>query len=370
VHAQQGVPAPTKPPEAAQGQPTLGERAGQLVDRVTGNPAASADIDMRRVLDAHAALNPKPIEGLTPEEARKQPSPADAVKALLQKEGKDPAALNAKAGVKTQDMSYETAGGTQPLRIYTPSTAAQGGAKLPVVVYYHGGWVIADIATYDATPRAMAEKANAIFVSVEYRFAPENKFPAAHDDAVAAYKWVLANAERLGGDPARIAVMGESAGGNLAINTAIAARDQNLQAPVHQVLIYPVGGVNTDTPSYRENENAKPLNKAMIGWFVGHLTKGEQDKQDARLDVIGKANLSGLPSATIITAQIDPLMSDGQMLNEKLTGAGVAVRYQNYEGATHEFFGMSSVVAKAESAQTLVAQELQKAFAAQKRAAN
>jgi acetyl esterase len=181
---------------------------------------------------------------------------------------------------------------------------------------------------------------------------------------------VLANADSFSGDASRVAVMGESAGGNLAINTAIAARDQKLQAPMHQVLVYPVAGVNTDTPSYRENEKAKPLNKAMIGWFVGHLTNGEQDKQDPRLDILGKADLSGLPSATIITAQIDPLTSDGEQLTDRLSKAGVPVRHQHYQGVTHEFFGMNAVVAKAETAQAFAAEELKNGFDKAGRASN
>lgn len=360
----QQAPAPATPPAAAQEPPTIGERAGQLLDRVTGNPAASGDVDMRRVLDAFNDLGPKPLDTLSPEEARKQPSAADAVAALLKKEGKDPAALKAQTGVTTRDITYPGAGGPLPARIYTPP-GATSGQPLPVVVYFHGGgWVIADLNTYDAGPRAVAKDANAIVVSVEYRHAPEAKFPAAHDDAVAAYKWVLANAQSFGGDPKRVAVMGESAGGNLAINTAIAARDQNLQRPLAQVLVYPVAGVDTNTPSYQANESAKPLNKPVLLWFFGHVIRGEQDKQDPRLDLVGKAELRDLPPATVITAQIDPLMSEGERLANKLREAGVQTRYQNYEGVTHEFFGMGDVVADARSAQTLVTEQLKAAFGA------
>jgi acetyl esterase len=263
--------------------------------------------------------------------------------------------------VTTQDMTYPTAGGTQPVRIYKPASA--GNQPLPVVVYYHGGgWVIADLNTYDATPRAIAKDANAVVVSVEYRHEPKNKFPAQHEDAVAAYKWALENAGRFGGDPKRVAVMGESAGGNLAINVAIAARDQNLPKPVAQVLVYPVAGVDTNTPSYQANADAKPLNKPMMEWFLGHVIRSDQDKQDPRLDLVGKANLRDLPPATVITAEIDPLMSEGKTLADKLGQAGVQTRYQNYEGVTHEFFGMGAVLADAESAQTLAVQELKQAF--------
>ncbi len=359
----QQLPAPASPPVAAQEKPTLSERAGKLVDKVSGMPSGEADIDMRRVLGSLAGLAPKPIDQLTAAEARKQPGPADAVKALLQKEGKDPAAVSAALNVKTEDMTYESAGTTLPIRVYSPQDGARNGKPLPVVVYFHGGgWVIANMDAYDATPRSMANQANAIFVSVEYRFAPENKFPAAHDDAIAAYKWVLANAEKFGGDPKRVAVMGESAGGNLAINVSIAARDQNLQRPMYQVLVYPVAGVDMMTASYTSNAYARPLNKVMMGWFVKNVIKTDADLQDPRIDLIGKANLKDLPSTTVITAEIDPLMTDGKLLADKLTSSGVRVQYVNFDGVTHEFFGMAAAVAKAASAQTVVAQQLQAAL--------
>jgi acetyl esterase/lipase len=202
-----------------------------------------------------------------------------------------------------------------------------------MIAYYHGGgWVIATIDTYDASAAALAEKAKAIVVSVEYRHAPENKFPAAHDDSFAAYKWVLQNARDWGGDPRKVAVAGESAGGNLAINMAMMARDQNVQQPVHMLLVYPVAGTDMNTPSYKENAEAMPLSKQAMEWFVKNTVNSEQDLQDPRLDVVGKANLKDLPDATVITAEIDPLMSEGRMLAQKLRQAGSEVKYQNFDG--------------------------------------
>ena len=161
------------------------------------NPAAQqnqlhrADSDMRRVLNAQQALGAKPIETLTPAEARRQPTPSDGVKHVLVEKGMDP---NATLGVTTQDIFIPSPAGKIPARVYKPENADE---RLPVVVYYHGGgWVIGTIYTYDATPRSLAKSANAIVVSVEYRHAPENKFPAAHDDAFTAYKWIAQNAGR------------------------------------------------------------------------------------------------------------------------------------------------------------------------------
>jgi acetyl esterase len=322
-----------------------------------------ADRDMALVLQALQKLGGKPIEALAAEEARQQPSPADAVKALLKHEGKDPQELMAQMRVARNDITYSGASGDLPARVYTPKGAAAGPVGLPVIVYFHGGgWVIADLDTYESSAVALAKKANAIVVSAEYRHAPEAKFPAQHEDAVAAYSWVLKNAQSFGGDPARVAVAGESAGGNLAFHVAESARDGNFQKPAHMLLVYPVAGTNMNTPSYQKNTNAKPLNKAMMGWFVRNTIRGEQDLQNPMLDIVGKANFKGLPDATVITAEIDPLMSEGKSLADKLKAAGSQVTYQNFEGVTHEFFGMDAVVADAAKAQDLAARDLKEAF--------
>ena len=321
-----------------------------------------ANADMRRVLEKLQELGAKPIGTQSVEETRKGPTPADAVKAVLKEQGKDPAALMARMQVKKQDLTYPTAGGTQKVRIYTPQT--QNPQPLPVIVYYHGGgWVIADLDTYEASALALAKKTGAIVASVEYRHAPENKFPAAHDDAFAAYLWAIKNAGSFGGDPRRIAVAGESAGGNLAANVAIMARDQNVQAPLHMLLVYPVAGSNLNTPSYQKNANAVPLNRPAMEWFVKNALSRPEDKQDPRIDLVGQANLQNLPPATVITAEIDPLMSEGKMLTDKLRRAGVKASYHEYPGVTDEFLGMDAVVADAATAQDVASMALRDAFA-------
>ena len=321
-----------------------------------------ADKSMDRVLAELQKLGVKPVATLTVEQARKQPTPADAVKAVLKAEGKDPAALMAAMKVVKKDLTYPTAGGTQPVRIYTPEDA--GAGPLPVVVYYHGGgFVIADIDTYEASAMALAHKAGAIVASVEYRHAPEAKFPAQGEDALAAYKWVVENAGQFNGDTRRIAVAGESAGGNLAVNVAIVARDMKLQRPLHMLLVYPVAGVDTDTPSYREHAQAAPLGKADLLWYFDKTLSSPDNKQDPRLDVVGKADLKGLPSATVINAAIDPLASEGKNLADKLKTADVPVTHKLYAGVTHEFFGMGLAVPDAEQAEDLAAKELKAAFA-------
>jgi len=341
---------------------TLPVAAQQAASQDSGTMQRADKEDMRPVLMKLQELGAKPIGTQSVEETRKGPTPADAVMAVLKDQGKDPQALMAQMNVNKQDMSYPTGGGQQPVRIYTPGgQAPQSG--WPVIVYYHGGgWVIANLDTYEASAMALASKANAIVVSVEYRHAPENKFPAAHEDAFAAYRWVLDNAQQFGGDRSRVAIAGESAGGNLALNTAIAARDQNMQPPEHMLLVYPVAGTNLDTPSYKENANAIPLSRQAMQWFFDNTVSNPADLEDPRLDLVGRANLQGLPSATVITAEIDPLRSEGKSLADKLKAAGSSVTYQNQDGVTHEFFGMAAVLDDAERAQALAVRELKRAL--------
>lgn len=345
-------PAQPAPPTA-----TTQEPAPMPADTNPATPP-KADAQMQAVLDQLAKLGGKPIETLTPAEARQQPTPADAIKALLEAQGK-PTAPEAVA--KVEDSSFPGPAGAVPIRIYTPENSS--GEPLPVILYIHGGgWVIADLDTYDASPRALANAARAIVVSTHYRQGPENKFPASHDDTLAAYQWVLKNAAKLGGDPKRIAVVGESAGGNMAANIAIAARDNNWQAPLHQVLIYPVADNDLNSPSYIENANAKPLNKAMIEWFVKYYVGDAARTADPRIALVKQPDLANLPPATIILAQIDPLRSEGEKYAEKLRAAGVLVTVKTYDGVTHEFFGMGAVVDKARQAQQLVGEQLREAF--------
>ena len=330
--------------------------------KITGhdpNTMQKPDDDMQAVLDAQAALGPKPIETLTPVEARRQPTPADGVKAVMTQKGQDP---TDPMGVLTEDTHYQGAVGLLKARIYRPENASMDH-PLPVVLYFHGGgFVIADIDVYDAPPRGIAKMAKCIVVSAEYRQAPENKFPAAHDDAFAAYQWVLKPAADFGGDPDSIALLGESAGGALALATSIKARDEGLPLPRRQVLVYPVAGVDTDTLSYRLYADAKPLNKAMMQWFLDNYLNSEADKADPRIDAIGLAELGGLEPTTLLMAEIDPLRSDGERLAQKLKDAGVDVNSHVFYGATHEFFGMASVVGEAKLAEGIAVMDLRGSF--------
>lgn len=337
---------------------TMNTDTATAVDTMPAAPApmAQPNSEMKVVLDQLAALGGKPIETLTAPEARRQPTPTDAVKAILRQQGKSTAP---DPGVASVDRTIPGAAGPLPVRIYTPKS---GNGPFPVVVYYHGGgWVIANKDVYDGGARALSKMAGAVVVSVDYRLGPENKFPAAHDDAYATYEWALKNAASIKGDPKRIALAGESAGGGLAVATAIMARDRNVQMPLAVISVYPIAGTDTTTSSYMENAAAKPLSRAMMSWFFEKYLNGPQDRTNPRVNLVA-ADLRGLPRTTIINAQIDPLRSDGEMLAQKLRAAGVQTQHRTYAGVNHEFFGMGAVLGHAVAAEQWAADALKAAF--------
>lgn len=311
--------------------------------------------EMHAIIGKLASYMNKPIETLTPAQARKSRTPTDAVLDLV----KDKSIALSAPKVDTAGININVVNGKIHLRIYTPKDK---NGPFPVIVYYHGGgFVIADLAVYNASAQGLAEQTGAVVVSVAYRLAPENKFPTAHDDAFAAYEWVVKNAATIKGNPGKIAVVGESAGGNLAANVSIMARDKNITAPVHQVLIYPIAQSDMNTASYTKYAAAKPLNKSMMSWFMKNYLNNIAEAKDPRISLVN-ANLVGLPPTTIITAEIDPLYQDGKMLAEKLTAAGVKVSSKNYDGVTHEFFGMAVIVPQARDAQVFAGEQLKAAF--------
>jgi acetyl esterase len=345
--------AAVSPPAAAKEKYT--------VDPVTGTKY-KPDPEMKELLTTLAALGGKPIETLTPTEARSQPTMADAVNALLKKRGEDTDPSKPASGVTTTDATIPLQDGTQlTATLYTPT----GPGPFPAVVYFHGGgWVMGSSQGYDASARALAKGAQAVVISVDYRLAPEYKFPTAWDDALAAYKWATTNVGRWRGDPRRLALAGESSGGNLAISTAISAVAAGVTRPKAVIAIYPVTQTGSTTESYVDSANARPLNKAMIGWFLDKTLNSAADKTDPRLDVIHAklSLLSLLPPVTIINAQIDPLRSDGAMLEEALKQVKVKVMRKEYEGVTHQFFGAAAVLSAAKNAQAFAAEQLKDAF--------
>lgn len=311
--------------------------------------------EMLVVIEKLQSYGAPPLETLTPREARKQPTPTNAVMDVM-KENNIPMPPPM---VDTMGNNIPVQGGSIHARIYTPKN---GTGPFPVIVYYHGGgWVIADLDTYDASARGLSEQVGAVVVSVHYRQGPEHKFPTAHNDAFAAYQWVLTNAASIKADPKRIAVAGESAGGNLAANVSIMARDKGIMVPLHQLLVYPVANNDMNSESYQKYGTAKPLSKPLIEWMVKNYLPNMQASADPRISLV-KANLKGLPPTTIIAAEIDLLQTEGKILADKLKDAGVEVDYKLYDGVTHEFFGMATVVPQAKEAQALGAGNIKTVF--------
>jgi len=327
--------------------------ATAMTPKAMGTP----DAEMQAVLDELAALHGKPIESLTAVEARKQPTPADAVMKLLVKQGKP---TTPPPGATMTTRKVPGASGQLSANIYTPD----GAGPFAVIVYFHGGgWVIANKDIYDGGARALAIGAKAVVVSADYRRGPEAKFPAAHDDAIAVYDWACKNAASIKGDPKRMALVGESAGGGLAVATGIAARDKSMPKPLAIVAVYPIAMGDTTSATYVENANAKPLSRAMMSWFFENYLRSAADRADPRINLVA-ADLKGLPPVTIINAQIDPLRGDGELLAERIRAAGGSVEQKTYAGVTHEFFGMGAVLAKARDAEAQAVDALKKAFGA------
>jgi acetyl esterase len=323
------------------------------------SPPGTPNAEMQAVLDKLAELGAKPISELSVEEARSQPTPADAVMAVMEDRSiQMPEDL---AGILTRDISYPGADGSEiAARVYTPPV---GEGPFPLIVYFHGGgWVIAGIDVYDASARALAAGANAVVVSATYRQAPSATFPAQHEDANAAYEWIVENSGDFNADPERLAVAGESAGGNLALNVAIHARDAQLIQPDHVLSVYPIAGDNMETPSYEAYADAMPLSRDGMMWFVDHVFEDPSQAADPRVDLIERDELQGLPPVTIVNAEIDPLQSEGEILAERLAAAGVEVEQMTFDGVTHEFFGMGAVVPQAQEAVDMASSNLREAF--------
>ncbi len=228
-----------------------------------------------------------------------------------------------------------------PIRVYTPF----GRGPWPVVVYFHGGgWVVGDLETHDSLCRALTNGVGAVVVAVDYRLAPEHKFPAAVEDAYAATGWAADNATGIGGDPHRLAVAGDSAGGNLAAAVCLMARDRGGPAIGYQLLVYPVMDLSSlDTETYRDYADAFILTKDGMAYFIGHYLRRAEDALDPYASPLLAEDLSGLPPALIITAQYDVLTSEGRAYAERLRRAGVEATYSEYPGVIHLFFGMSAL---------------------------
>jgi len=253
--------------------------------------------------------------------------------------------------------------GAIPIRLYRP-LGARADERLPALVYFHGGgWTFGDLDTHDVVCRELANLARCAVASVDYRLAPEHKFPAAVEDAVAATRWVAREAEALALDPARIAVGGDSAGGNLAAVVALAARDEGGPKLATQVLIYPATDMAADTPSHVEFADGYVLTRDAILWSRGNYLRLPDDVADWRASPLRARDHSRLPPAYVITCGFDPLRDEGRAYADRLRAAGVPVTYECFEGMVHGFVTMGGVIAAAHHALYRCAQGLRQAFA-------
>ena len=256
--------------------------------------------------------------------------------------------------LSAEPLSIPASHGAIPARVYVPKNLRKRNGLSPSLVFFHGGgWVIGNLETHDVVCRKLAHEGEMIVISVDYRLAPEHRFPAAVDDAITATKWIAANADGFGIDPARIVVGGDSAGGNLAAVVALAAREDG-PGIAGQLLIYPSTDTSRKHPSHSEPETSILLTHSVIGWFMDHYF-GDADLNDWRASPARARSLAGLPPAYVLTAGADPLRDEGDEYAARLKAAGVAVTYRHFPGQFHGFFTMGKLLNQANVAVSEIA---------------
>jgi acetyl esterase len=282
------------------------------------------------LIDASKAAGIKPNHQLSVPEARQ----ATIARAALS--AGDPESVG-----RVEDRTIPGPAGSLPVRLYWPL----GVGPFPVLVYLHGGgWVCGTLDTHDGICRALTNGAGCLTISVDYRLAPEHKFPAAVEDAYAATSWAAANPAEISGDPARLAVGGDSAGGNLAAAVALMARDRGSPKLAFQLLIYPISSFQFDFPSYQENAQGFLLTTADMRWYWGHYLAAEEDGRGPYASPLQAPDLSGLPPALVITAEYDPLRDEGEAYAACLREAGAQVTSTCYRGMIHGFLTRAAVL--------------------------
>ena len=307
------------------------------------------DPQAKAFLDQLVASNAPPVHAQTPEENRR------TLRALFTAEVPTPVG-------HVEDRKVPSPDGDIPIRLYTP----QGSGPFPVLVFLHGGgWVQGDIETYDELCRTLTNGVDCIVVSVDYRLAPEHTFPACPQDCYAATEWVATNAAQFNGDPSRIAIGGDSAGGNLTAVVTQMVRDRGGAPLVFQLLIYPMTDFTADTPSLREMGEGYFVTAKDLEWFLNHYLNNEEEKKDPLASPMLAASLSNLPPALIITAEYDPLRDDGELYGKRLKEAGVPVTISRYNGMFHGFVSLSAFLDQAKQGIAESCAALQAAFRSQ-----
>jgi acetyl esterase/lipase len=227
--------------------------------------------------------------------------------------------------------------GEIPVRVYRPAA----GGRLPAIAYFHGGgFVVGSLDTHDGTCRALANRSGCLVVSVDYRLAPEHRFPAAPEDCYAALRFLAERGDEIGADPGRLAVAGDSAGGNLAAVTALLARERRGPELRFQLLVYPVTNYRFDTDSYRDNGEGYLLTEPLMRWFWGHYLERAEEGEQPIASPLREKDLRGLPPALVITAEYDPLRDEGEAYAARLREADVPTTLRRYRGQIHGFFSM------------------------------
>jgi acetyl esterase len=309
------------------------------------------DPEVVALLDLIRAAGRPALDSLPPVQAREA---YQAGRKVLQPE---PAHV-----ASTEDLTIPGAAGPIPARMYR-GIGTGAADKLPCVVFYHGGgWVIGDIESHDVVCRRLANDANCAVLSVDYRLAPEHKFPAAYDDCVAAMHYAVEQSEQLGIDPAKIAVGGDSAGGNLAAAAALAARDAGIKLSM-QVLIYPATDMAMTLDSYRRVIDGFPLVAKTMDWFINHYLRDEADKHDWRASPLRAASLAGTAPAVVIVAAHDPLADDGLAYAKRLEQDGVRVVSSYFSGQIHGFVSMGKLLHASDIALQTISLCLRQAWA-------
>ena len=305
------------------------------------------------LMERMAASGAKPNFMLTPAEARAQ---TDAMSKLRDDPVRTPVG-------RVEERVIAGPGGDLNLRLYWPDAAEADAEPGPAVLFFHGGGhVVGSLDSHDLTARNLCHDTGCLTVSVDYRLAPEHRFPAAPEDCYAATCWVADHADELGIDPARIAVSGDSAGGNLAIATALMARDRGGPPLAFQLLVYPVSDYAFDTSSYKTfAEGFGILTAKGMDWFRGHYLDGAADRTNAYAAPL-RADLNGLPPALVIIAECDVLHDEGVALYEKLAATGVPVEHVEFPGMVHGFYSMAAVLDDGRAAQKLAGERLRQAF--------
>ncbi|UYO42229.1 alpha/beta hydrolase [Rhodopseudomonas palustris] len=298
---------------------------------------AKLDPDAAAVYKAFQDAGRPAYETLTADEARAYYSAARLVS------NPDPAEM-----ASVRSIAIPGPAGDIPARLYTPNKLRQDEGLAPALVFFHGGgWVIGDLETHDVVCRGIAQDGELLVISVDYRLAPEHKFPAAVDDAIAATRWIADNAKKLGIDPEQLSVGGDSAGGNLSAVVALHARDHGGPLLAGQVLIYPATDFSMRHPSHSEPETSVLLTHSVIRWFRDHYLSRAQDADDWRASPARAETLAGLPPAFVITAGADPLRDEGDEYARRLVDAGVPVVHRTYPGQFHGFFTMGKLLPQA-----------------------